>query len=748
MTCPTFGITKPLLCLLLAAALRAPHATAEAWQPGAPPPPGEHPRIFFNAAEVPALRKHILESRQGAVVRERMAQARQGLPTWQKFAALDLSKPDLATLHTWFKPDEARNIQWGLLALDAVVREDAAQKKLMGAVISNYAKLILASKTLGAGHIENGGTGSGLGKAEDIWTNNNFDVGVSWLLGAAGLPVSYDLLFNDMTPAQRTVVRDALATATAGRRPWGTDNPPGRAISNWYAYHGELAVMLAAVEGEPGYDAATYHRIEQILLNYFEIGYTAEGACHEDSYGPNLAFRAGGFGYLVLARRGHNIFATEKFRRIVDYFAQDAQPFRGGSFVGGASGTGLVYPSAIVLFKHVLPDDPAANYLDRYFFGDDYEGMPARQSQLEFALFGSDWAGNPAEPLAAADMHLPLTAFSPERGDLITRSDWSGDALDLHFDARPDAFLIGHDTVDRGNFSLMALGRSWTHLPSFRQTNKSTDFCLLHVDGKAEAWKAPSVKFLRHEDVVPLACGGAADLKYAYDWQWTPPWPGKDQKFPPPWEPEMSDPRALGWPGDEAWIPHKIYGEEGIGHVGSYMWRRPYNVVQKAFRTAALVRGAKPYALVVDDLRKDDQAHQYDWYMQLEPDLALDKQNGSDVILRDPKDSRRLLVRVLQGEGFTGAKVENYTLSTDPKSGATTPGNRLIVSAKSAEPKFKVLLYPFHEGEALPATAWNADKTVLQLTNGGQAETLSFQPEPDGRTRLQITRGAETFRLD
>ena len=161
-------------------------------------------------------------------------------------------------MQTWFKSDESRNIQWGLLALDAVVRDDAEQKKLMSAVISNYAKIILASKALGTGQITNGGTGTGLGNAENIWTTNNFDVGISWLIGAAGLPVAYDLLFNDMTPAQRTAVHDALAAATAGRRPWGSDNPLGRAVSNWYGYHGELAVMLAAIEGEPGYDAATY----------------------------------------------------------------------------------------------------------------------------------------------------------------------------------------------------------------------------------------------------------------------------------------------------------------------------------------------------------------------------------------------------------------------------------------------------------------------------------------------------------
>ena len=141
------------------------------------------------------------------------------------------------------------------------------------------------------------------------------------------------------------------------------------------------------------------------------------------------------------------------------YLAQDTQPFRGGSFVGGASGTGLVYPSSIILFKHVLPEDPAADYLYRYILGDDYKGLAAQQSQLEFALFGSDWSGDPSKPLVGGgNESAAVRLFAPERGKLITRSDWTAQAADLHFDARPDAFIIGHDTVERGNFSFMALG--------------------------------------------------------------------------------------------------------------------------------------------------------------------------------------------------------------------------------------------------------------------------------------------------
>ena len=78
---------------------------------------------------------------------------------------------------------------------------------------------------------------------------------------------------------------------------------------------------------------------------------------------------------------------------------------------------------------------------------------------------------------------------------------------------------------------MSALGRVWAFSGDFHTHDQSRENSLVHIDGKAQPWKAPSVRFLWHADEGGVA-GAAADLKYAYDWQWTPPWPKWGKEFP------------------------------------------------------------------------------------------------------------------------------------------------------------------------------------------------------------------------
>ena len=731
-----------VLCLCLSACgLRAaPPVDAHGARKLSPlPRPGVHPRALFTGDDWPDIKRRLSDpGLYGKVV---VARLRREVTTcrraYKELAALGpKTKIDAELLARHWRSNEGRNIQWGVTSMFAAAESDAELKQFMIRTITNYARLILASKDLRKLKVE-GPTGVELNKRFNVWKSNRFDLGVCWIFGGAGMAVSYDVLYNDMTPDQRGIVRGALAAAIKGRMSYGMNEPRGKAISNHYGYHGDLALMCAAIEGEQGCDRATYRRIEQVLTDYFTVGFTPTGACHEDTYGPNLGMREGSRGLMVLARRGRNLFATRQYRNFVSWMAQSLEPFPRGGMVGGASGaTGRLYPGSVVLAKYMYPSDPVADHVYRWHVGDDYKPGLRWQGFLDYAVFGMPFAGDPARPSTLEGAGLGLSAFYPRRGKLIARSDWSPAALYFHLDARPDAFMIGHDTVDRGTFMLSALGRSWVIHPPWNLFRKSGDYSLVHIDGKAQAWKAPSVKFLHQAD-TGRAVVGVADLKYAYDWQWSPPWPSKDKKFPAPWKPEMSDPREIGWPDDPDWLPNKLHGTDKIGYVGSYMWRRPYNTVRKAFRSAILVRRAAPrpgsYVLIADDVVKDAAAHEYVWHMQLATDVEIDTQNGNDIVLRDPKDDRRLLVRVLH-PAQVDSTLASYTANKD-RNGKPIMGKRLLVSCRAVAPRFRVLLFPHRKGTELPTTVWKEARRRLDVALGGQNDEIRFLAAKDGSVR-------------
>ena len=314
----------------------------------------------------------------------------------------------------------------------------------------------------------------------------------------------------------------------------------------------------------------------------------------------------------------------------------------------------------------------------------------------------------------------------------------------MHFDARADAFLIGHDNVDRGTFTITALGKTWAPDLDWMGFKYGDEHSLVQIDGQSEPWKAPSVKFLFNRDQGDAVLS-AADLSYAYDWQWPPPWPGMDQKFPAPWEVEKSDPRTLGLPDTPqfAWIPHRLYDEPDTGFAGLNYWRKPYNPVQKAFRSLVFARGTHPYVLVVDDVQKDSAPHRYNWLMQLANNVVIKTQTGNDTVLGtgDTSDKRRLLVRLIPppagwGGGAPTARLEHYLGRDVPGKGGDVgkhlPGTRLIVTRDGViAPEFKVMILPYTDGDALPETSWDASGHGL------------VQRWPDEQTRTTITPGAD-----
>lgn len=206
-----------------------------------------------------------------------------------------------------------------------------------------------------------------------------------------------------------------------------------------------------------------------------------------------------------------------------------------------------------------------------------------------------------------------------------------------------------------------------------------------------------------------------------------------------------------------------------------------------AWRTAGIVRGAHPYALVIDDIRKDDTAHDYVWYMPIEHDVQIVKMerhgdNGLDVFLtgddptqghgtvgitqaKDPLPVKRdakatipqgqpmLLLRFVNiqndSKAIPATVAKEPTILEDAPA-ATYKGHmlqrvrRLAIPAHTIEPGFKVIAYPYHQGDALPESEWTDKKTVA-VSWPDQKDRVEFTQTTSGKTNLKVTRGNATL---
>jgi hypothetical protein len=183
------------------------------------------------------------------------------------------------------------------------------------------------------------------------------------------------------------------------------------------------------------------------------------------------------------------------------------------------------------------------------------------------------------------------------------------------------------------------------------------------------------------------------------------------------------------------------------------------NPVKSAFRTAGLIRGKHPYALVLDDTDKGDgKEHLYDWVMQVPSsvslaEVALPKGNTAAAVLVKtpgsddwrstklqpaPAGTPALLVALLDVPLVTEGQLWNifhYTeqpirLETRAYSGSN-PGEvvartKLFVSRRTDVLHSRIALIPFRTGERIPTIQWDPAKNRATIQWSDQQDALDF----------------------
>ncbi|MCY3018039.1 MAG: hypothetical protein NTW87_03280 [Planctomycetota bacterium] len=704
------------------------------------PPPGTHPRVLLSPEDVEAWRRNIALTAKG----KEFLGKRYRSDLVEELAKLDAAVSEEALSKQFEKVGwEFSDLLYA--TMDVMYHsDDKATKEKVCRAVANFARVVIARSKFDKrwGKVQDNCQGvPGLkgipGGLEQIG-----------IRGGETFALSYDFLFNDMTVEQREVCRKALALGTKDLITWGMGYAPGRCVSNWVSYHGALPLMFWAIEGEEGFDKERLQMFLAALQNWFDACLYPGGGGNEDGYMANTGLREGTMAMIAWARRGNDLFRHPGYQAYWRWMVQSLVPAPSGAQgVPYACNSASPYESMPTLSLWAMPNHPLANYYFYRFKGRDYKGGKSWQYGDICTLLACDWKDDAATPLDPAKLGLPLTDYFPQLGLMTIRSDWSDEALSLNFYVRQDAWQNRHESADRGRFVLCGLGRQWIG-GWWNNYQGSQVQSLVHIDGVGQLPKVPSGNMIARYD-SPLFAAGCMDIKRCYDWQW-------ENRFGSPgsgWEPENNSFADLGWTWPDLATPKTLFGADdpkfpAYGFQGVNFWRKPANPVQFAFRTCAMTRGAHPYVVVIDDIRKDDKEHRYASYLEITPDIELAKAPGGGFLLSSPDAGSAspapgsLFLRVLSPADVQVA-TEDYQVPG--YGGKPEKRRRVVVRSTTVQPDFRLFFTALRKGETPPVIAVDAQAGSASIEWPNQKDTLVFTRAKEGFSQITLKRDGKTL---
>jgi hypothetical protein len=581
-------------------------------------------------------------------------------------------------------------------------------------------------------------------------------------VGGFQLAFCYDFLYRWLTAPQRAAIHDELAESTWHHDNYGTFNAATASRSNWATFSYWLFPVLA-IEGEPGFNDLKVRGMYRGWRNLFTYGWFQSGATYEGEAKNQLGLD----GVIPFAMRqtmygfenpcGHPYLRAYLTRFMPHSVIPTLDGFIKYDLLGGAHGRPM--PPDSLGAKFMFPDDKVIDWVYRSAVGENYENVPDRcdgyrNDLLFFLMYASDFDPANNDP---AKLNLGNTFFCGERALLMTRSGWDKDAMMLNMHTRQANG--GHPFADRNAIMVAGAGRVWS--PPGYASFQTAENSLVCIDNKTQDLAVPG----RMVDFVdnPLATFAVGDAAYCWNWnyRWVPepkgPWTIDDARasrvvIPPGWEPEIHSVNdfaytKLPWSylNDPIFqAPHWVLK---AGYTRPTVRQANFPVpLRKAFRTAGLVRGRHPYALVVDDIQQDGAVHHYDWILTLEPDIKIVKTERRaaqlDVLLQGDTPAALLLVRVLNRNTTTdrdaAPRIDDLPNASNAKKYG--PVHRLVLPADAVAPDFKILLYPHHSGDPLPATTWSGDRSAVTVAWPEQTDQIRFTAGALGKTDITILR--------
>ena len=664
-----FGYTPDEIQKLFAEPLEIDFdTTGEAMDRIKPPPqPFVHPRILFNPDDLPEIRQRLAQTKTGKLqmtaIRQNIAKFVTGPKAvfgaeFEKLVEGDES----VDVYSGAMGQSKLNLTYNLMyeAFRCLIDDDEVGGKKVAAAITTLSKI--DARTLAA-NIEKARKSR---KPGDPDSSNDWRVVGQGATQEGTLGLMYDFAYNWMTDAQRQTVRGVCSQASRGMTNIGCQTLYGQTTnsSNWITWSARLIFPTLAIEGEPGYDPSTYQRCVYAYRGVVTRGIFAGGEGYE-GMGKFFTFNEH---MMAMARRGENLLAcTHLHDAFHSYFIASLNPWgKGDTFYDSLAGTDdhVSRNADILAYKYLFPKDVAVDYVYRNNIKPDYstfaEAVNTRHpflatEALVSALYAADFDETLTNEQERAEVtkSMPLTYFSDDTCNMITRSSWDSDALYLNYLDR--AVRGGHQYSDRSHFSIYSDGRYWGIYHRMRQVGEQylpRNRSVVLVDNEGPTL-APG-KSVAFED-QPLASFTATDLKPSFDYIANGLFPEKDRsqivmlpftnndfRLHPSLIPWMNLPVDAGpdWYSSTKPTLWGLYGGPPAGKNNypppSVLWHKAEIPMQKAFRTAGMVRGTHPYVLIVDDVQKDDQTRDYNWGMTVAEDVQL----GHSVHDNDPAHYR------------------------------------------------------------------------------------------------------------
>lgn len=731
------------------------------------PPPGVHPRIFFNQKDLPRIREN-LKSEPGKTVYASLERfGVRGIRHYDDWAAgkYNISQQDAAIA-------SIRSIATEIFR--CLVEEDEEGLKKAARILTTINLHVTA-------------------KLDEVLPTRDWQYTIEEILGRHYLAIAYDLAYNELAMDAQDAIRRNIARATTDAWCIGMGALPAweANMMNWTPWLGnELIINLLAIEGEEGYNPSILEKMRHGLMQLYSLGFFESGASYE-GMGKNVLRLDMVY---PLARRGDPLITHAHIRRHLDkFYLNIMQPWGGGYIMDGNWGGSLNRAKGTDAYtaKFLYPNDPKVDLLYRGAIRTKATGWPLTLCMLVSPLDDTiSWK----QSLETATKDEPLTYFCNDRGLLISRTSWEPDAV--HFLFQPRSIVGGHRHGSRNMVLLSSHSRVWidyTHQAGGSASGNIIESRYQNVtlvDGKGQVFETPPAQFVAKVE-FPEATFGVGDAQLAYGVRKCKPGELPIELKPNDFRLKKSDLPWMNLPWrllPDWYTSQKLeqYGAVrnqrfGCSHERKWEANWAWNVEKPgdkpfhhAFRTAGLIRGKHPYVLVVEDIQKDNNSHLYEMLFQVPPDVEIERAGffemvdgryrgiGQDepknpigeILLRESPDpirrakwgtesngERRLLVRVLEAPGDFTQNGKPGTLETYVRIARTQQlGKRLVLPGRAVTGTYKVLLFPHTKGEPLPLTEWNADRTKLKIFWNDQDDHYLFTPGVDGRTRVEFRR--------